>query len=102
MTIQTLKRCRKLTSTDLAFLQSTMNYGIHAHRLQQSVTMPPMCLESQWLSEGWLPNMHARHPLAALGQIGILGNVSRVLLAEHAHTVPHHCHDLQEQFSLLV
>jgi hypothetical protein len=44
----------------------------------------------QWLLIKWLPDMHGRNPVPAIGLVCLFGCVLKVLIREHDNTIPHH------------
>ena len=74
-----------------------MDNDVHLSRSRHLKTTPPMHVGSQQPLVGCLPNMHGWHTSVANSRGNIFGNVSGLLLGDHACAMPHHHHGLQKR-----
>jgi hypothetical protein len=64
-----------------------MDHETRPRWLRHLRTAPPMHVGCQRRLVGWLPNMHGRHPVPAIGRSNIFHKLLDVLLGEQAHVM---------------
>ena len=78
-----------------------MPNGMCPCRLRQVLgTLLSMVVGCQRPLNGWLSNMHGRHPVPAIGWSGIFGFVLGLLPAKHALGMPGHPYGQQKRLLL--